>query len=227
MHPDGRHLFVLPWAGQPANHLCVFDVETKALAGHIDSIHQTPADIVFTQDGRTAYVAHCDVSEGGVTVLDIRKLHLLAPEGGESLVAGSTYTISWETCASVDVEYIVIEYSTDSGQTWQEIDIVANSGTYEWNPVPAVDSNECLVRITDISNPTVTDTSEVFTIFQCRGPIIGDLSGDCYVDFKDLSILGLHWLDCGNPFDPDCGIRLPPPITDPITPDQPLAQEGK
>jgi hypothetical protein len=47
---------------------------------------------------------------------------------------------------------------------------------------------------------------DVFTIFQCPGVIPGDLNGDCYVDWKDFADFAANWLECGNPFDPNCGL---------------------
>ena len=41
-------------------------------------------------------------------------------------------------------------------------------------------------------------------MYQCRSTLTADLTGDCYTDLKDLAVFSLQWLDCGNPFDPDC-----------------------
>lgn len=135
-------------------------------------------------------------------------LSLLTPNGGEELISGSMYEILWESGAGIDD--VLIEYSANKGQDWTPTvpSNVGNTGSYEWDPVPAVDSNECLVRISDQSVPDVNDTSDaVFTIYQCIGPIAGDLNGDCYVNWKDFASFAATWLDCGNPFDPACGVE--------------------
>jgi hypothetical protein len=31
---------------------------------------------------------------------------------------------------------------------------------------------------------------------KCNAPITGDVSGDCKVNFKDIALLALDWLDC-------------------------------
>ena len=31
---------------------------------------------------------------------------------------------------------------------------------------------------------------------KCTEPLIGDLTGDCRIDFTDLAELAGHWLDC-------------------------------
>lgn len=131
---------------------------------------------------------------------------LLVPNGGEQLVAGMTYTIRWES--SPTIAQVFIEYSTNNGSSWTAVDPPnsGNTGSYDWL-VPEVTSPDCLVRISDADSPTTNDTSDdVFTIFQCQGPIVGDLNGDCYVDFLDLAIFAISWLQCGNPFDPACGL---------------------
>jgi len=140
----------------------------------------------------------------------ITPLQLLAPNGCETIVAGSTYPVIWTTYDvpnEPNIDYVLIEYSDDNGTNWNDIGIQPNTGSYEWD-VPTVDSNQCLVRVSDLYNPTINDTSyDMFTIFQCQGPITGDLNGDCYVDFFDFTVIAGHWLECGNRFDPACGIE--------------------
>ena len=84
-----------------------------------------------------------------------------APNGGEVLTGGSTYSVTW---TSTGIGIVLIKYSSDNGLSWTPIDTVANTGSYNWL-VPAVNSNRCLVRISDASNPSISDTSDrVFTV---------------------------------------------------------------
>ena len=132
---------------------------------------------------------------------------VLSPNGGEKLAATNTYNIAWKTLEGAEIPYVGIEYSADNGRNWEDIAICENTGSYEWE-VPVVDSNQCLVRISDIDNPGICDISDkVFTIFQCRRELAGDLNGDCYVDWLDLVIMAGDWLKCANPFDPFCDIQ--------------------
>ena len=63
----------------------------------------------------------------------------------------------------------------------------------------------CLVRISDAGDPDVSDVSDAtFTIYQCTLPEIVDPTGDCRVDFSDYALIAPYWLQCGNPFDPNC-----------------------
>jgi hypothetical protein len=137
------------------------------------------------------------------------ELIVLAPNGKEKLVAGNPYTIRWKTLGA-DVDWVTIEYSTDNGQTWQQLARGPNTGWFEWDRVPIMDSPQCLVRVRAANgqNADISDISDIsdeaFTIFECRKQMPADLNGDCYVDFRDFAILMDDWLDCGNPFDPSC-----------------------
>jgi len=87
---------------------------------------------------------------------------LAVPNGGEVLTAGSTYPITWSSEGTISD--VLIEYSTDNGGDWSSIVTVPNTGSYDWL-VPVVDSNQCLVRISDVNNADVNDMSNgVFTI---------------------------------------------------------------
>jgi hypothetical protein len=130
---------------------------------------------------------------------------VLSPSGGENLVAPGTHTITWKTTDGAEMDQVMIEYSADNGQNWRQISPWWNTGSYRWDPLPVVDSNQCLVRLSSLDDPAVSGTSdETFTIFQCSKQLSADLNGDCYVDLLDLAILAADWLECGNPFDPDC-----------------------
>lgn len=134
------------------------------------------------------------------TIPESATLLLLDPNGGEELVAGATYHITWETEGSI--ENVLIEYSTDDGQSWNEVNTVPNNGSYEWT-VPDVTSANCLVRISDASYPSWYDTSDdMFTIYVCT--LAYDLNHDCLVNLSDFAFLVSEWLQCGNPFDSNC-----------------------
>jgi len=97
-----------------------------------------------------------------------------SPNGGESWRVGSTEDIQW-ICSCIDS--VMLEYSTDAGASWIAIDsgIACGSETYSWT-IPDTPSEDCLVRISDDSDDTPADTSDlVFTIYR-PGEMV-------YVDF--------------------------------------------
>ncbi len=129
-------------------------------------------------------------------------LTLLSPNGGESLTAGTTETISWSSTGSIS--NVSLEYSDDNGLAWDVITAsTANNGQYDWT-VPEVTSDECLVRVSDASDAGVNDESDaVFTIYVCLLDSPADTNRDCKVTILDLAMVAADWLKNGNPFDPD------------------------
>ncbi len=70
---------------------------------------------------------------------------VLTPNGGESLEAGESYTITWGSSGAAD--FVKIEVSGDGGLNYDLItDSTANSGSFSWT-VPAGESDTCKVRI--------------------------------------------------------------------------------
>jgi hypothetical protein len=129
----------------------------------------------------------------------------LQPNGAERIVASRVFPVRWKTTDGVEIARVAIEYSADAGVSWELIDEVDNTGGYEW-VAPAVDSSNCLIRVSDAQDPSMHDTSDAtFSVFKCHAKLRADLNGDCRVDFADLAILMGEWLACGNPLDPACG----------------------
>lgn len=92
-------------------------------------------------------------------------LTLNFPNEEMMLSAGREYDIKW---TSFQVDNIDIEYTTDysSKAAWIPIETNYNaaSGSYAWT-VPAVNSNDCKIRITNSDNPGMTsESNEIFFI---------------------------------------------------------------
>ena len=90
-------------------------------------------------------------------VFTITGLYLTSPMGGEQWLMGTNQQITYE---SVDVDNIKIEYSTNGGDNW--ITVISfldpSSGNYSWS-VPETPGTNNYVRVTDLDNPSFTDTS--------------------------------------------------------------------
>ena len=106
-----------------------------------------------------------DVSNAVFTIAS-PSITVTSPNGGENWVEGTSQVISWTSAGAISS--VDIEYSTNNGSTWTNV--VSNhpngtgGGSYAWT-VPNTPSNQCLVRITDFMNPSITDQSNaVFTI---------------------------------------------------------------
>jgi len=87
-----------------------------------------------------------------------------APNGGETLIVGQLYTITWDNFGNLS-HNVKIEISRDSGNTWSTIIAsTANDGNQKWS-VGLPGSTKCRIRITSTSDASYTDSSDAdFTI---------------------------------------------------------------
>jgi len=82
-----------------------------------------------------------------VIKINTNEIDVIAPNGGEELIAGETYNIKW--FAPTDIEDVNIQLSTNNGQIWSDVNTMTeNDGPYQWL-IPNTSSNQCLVRISD------------------------------------------------------------------------------
>jgi len=97
-----------------------------------------------------------------------------APNGGETWGVGTMQNITWTSTGVTDAK---IELSINNGASWTDIiPSTPSNGTYNWT-VSNTPSTQCLVRISDVSNPSTQDLSDaVFTIEVVPG-VEDDLSG--------------------------------------------------
>lgn len=102
---------------------------------------------------------------GKLVMPDITPITVTSPNGGETWKVGSTQNINW---IAMGVDEVSLEYSIDGGLSWQAI-ISSTSApveSYSWY-LPYTPSSNCLIRITDVSNPSIFDISDSpFSIFQ-------------------------------------------------------------
>ncbi|MCK4814002.1 MAG: hypothetical protein KAT14_08710, partial [Candidatus Marinimicrobia bacterium] len=101
------------------------------------------------------------------------------PNGGEIITAGSSVTLTWTYTGTIS--NVKIEFSPDNGENWTMLfDSVPNTGSYT-DTIPAYTppSSNCLVRISDASDGTPSDTSDaVFTIIEPATTPLINLSMD-------------------------------------------------
>jgi len=103
------------------------------------------------------------------------------PNGGETLQGGLTYPIRW-TCVGDVGTTVAVSYSLDNGGTWTPLAGTApNAGTYLWT-VPETMSNQALVRVASVSEPTAQDTSD--SVFGIVAPLA-------------LRVTGMSWSNGG------------------------------
>jgi len=103
-----------------------------------------------------------DVSNANFTI-PTATISVVQPNGGEQWSVGSLQSIVWN---SQSVNNVNIDYSTNNGSSWVSVatNQTSQRGFFNWT-IPATVSANCLVRVTDASNPLVTDNSNaVFSI---------------------------------------------------------------
>ena len=100
------------------------------------------------------------------TILDagippVPSITVISPNGGETLVIGETYEITWSSTGPI--ADVVIEYDINGGGDGYPNTIVGttpNTGGFTWDPIPDTPSVDCMLRITDAGTTGATDTSD-------------------------------------------------------------------
>jgi len=115
-----------------------------------------------TPDNYTIRVAGSGPNGTPVHVRDIDVLvtnpttTLVQPNGGEVLYVGTAYPIKFE---KIFIESIKLEFSSDAGASWTDIGTTTNQDEFVW-VVPNTISTNCLIRVSDSSDPAVFDVSD-------------------------------------------------------------------
>ncbi|MBI3659463.1 DUF11 domain-containing protein, partial [Candidatus Acetothermia bacterium] len=100
---------------------------------------------------------------------------LNAPNGGETIVAGSTFSTTWTLCAEsgsgsgLSSMPIALSYSTDGGSTFPNLIATgeANDGLYSWNTPGSVNSTSVRVKIAcsdNLGNAAMDTSNANFTL---------------------------------------------------------------
>ena len=83
-------------------------------------------------------------------VFTIEVVRLTGPNGGEDLISGEPYEITWDTNATITpVAKVVLSYTLD-GKKWKPITTItgSNPGSYEWTPpVVSAPQTTCKVKV--------------------------------------------------------------------------------
>jgi len=109
-------------------------------------------------------------SDSVFTISPQPALKIIAPDGGENWMSGSSQTIRWNSLGKMKpgtgaqihklfkgapyfteaTANIKIEYTVDNGANWATvISSTPNNGSYVWNPIPSQNSSLCRVRLSD------------------------------------------------------------------------------
>lgn len=136
--------------------------------------------LVRVMDGMIPFIG--DTSDATFTITS-GTATVTAPNGGETWYVGTTQNITW-TYTGPPSQYD-IEYSTDNGATWNlvatNVSVGSFGGSYAWT-IPNTPSTQCLVRVTDMIDPTRTDVSNaVFTIASPTITVVSPNGGESWL----------------------------------------------
>lgn len=138
--------------------------------------------------------AYYDVSDNNFTITAATgTITLNTPNGGENWTVGSSQTISW---SSTFVDNVKIEYSTNGGYTWDLVvaSTPAANTAYTWT-IPATPSNNCKIKISDVSNIAVFDESyTVFSLLDAYVEVVTPNGGETY---NGGSSMNIYWNSTG------------------------------
>ncbi|MBI4811366.1 MAG: S8 family serine peptidase, partial [Ignavibacteriales bacterium] len=132
-----------------------------------DTLCNTAQDIVNVESGSgwdkySGYGmvdAYAATGGGGEEVTSIT---VTSPNGGESWAISSTHNITWTYTGTIS--NVMIEYTLDGSTYTTLTSSTSNTGSYSWT-LPSTPTTTAKVRITDVSDATVTDESDAsFTI---------------------------------------------------------------
>jgi len=100
---------------------------------------------------------YSDMSDEVFSVTPETNIKVLSPNGGEALTFGTSQKITW---TSANIRKVKLDYSINSGADWVVItDSIESTGTYDWT-VPNVNSNLCVIRISDALDGVPFDISD-------------------------------------------------------------------
>jgi len=120
-------------------------------------------DDFYDADSLVGFAYNLGILTGLEPELNGKTLSLVSHNGGEVLTTGEETEITW---SSTNVPDIIIEYTINNGQDWEVIndDVPASDGSFFWT-TPDVSSDECKIKLTDVTDVNVYDKSnDVFSI---------------------------------------------------------------
>ncbi|MDP8320947.1 MAG: tandem-95 repeat protein [Candidatus Stygibacter australis] len=133
-------------------------------------------------------------------------LWVTSPLGGEFIESSSSFLITWirsDTSSTVTIEFF-------DGADWSTISNSAvNTGEYNDWIAPGIDSDDCLIRITDNGNNEITNVSD--NTFSIKGNIIEhneEVSGIWTLDDSPYTIIGKATIPAGSTLSIEPGVEV-------------------
>jgi hypothetical protein len=134
--------------------------KTKNDGEHIWLVQGTTTEQALIRISSRTNPSMTDMSDNVFTIAFDGSITVLDPNGGEVWNPGTKVTISWEPGGIPGL--VKIELSRDGGATWKTIVKKAkNDGEQKWK-VTGATTEQALIRISSLDNPSIADTSDNF-----------------------------------------------------------------
>ena len=109
-------------------------------------------------------------SDGAFTISaqTVKTIDMVAPNGGEHWIVGSTNQISW---VSTNIDSVTLEYSINGGAKWDTIaSKIPSNGLFNWVvPNVAFRSDNCFIRVSDVKQGNLNAKSHgPFSIYSSK-----------------------------------------------------------
>ena len=138
------------------------------------NVNNNPSTNVYVRVRDNQNTCRKDASNSANTILAATPV-LTSPNGGEVWNVSSTNNITWNTASLYGP--VFIEYSTDNGATWNiVVSSTSNTGSYSWT-IPFTPSTQTKVRISNVSNPSLSDVSNSTFTIQIPTPVVTSPNG--------------------------------------------------
>ena len=137
-------------------------------SGRLNWTVSTPASsqaIVCVQS--VANTANKDTSNGYFTIVGKPKITVTAPNGGNILKAGSSYTVTWTSANVSTSSNVKIEVNrTYPSSSWEAVNASTVNDGSQLITLPSSGSNTTRIRVISLDNSTIGDTSNAnFTLY--------------------------------------------------------------
>jgi hypothetical protein len=120
-------------------------------------------------------VANSSIFDLSNNTFTINRIQITSPVTADQWQAGTTKNITW---SSANINSLKIEYSTNGGTNWISIvsSVAGSLGSYSWDIPSNVTTTQAKIRISDVSDATVNDSSGLFriSILQLTSPNGGE-----------------------------------------------------
>ncbi len=158
--PDGTGMGVFPLPGLEGG--TVYALQAVDTGSAYDGLYY--GGVTATGDTTGVWYTGFDSVKGRIgAYIDVWGpfITIIEPMESDVLIPDAKTIISW---VSGETESMRIDLSTDGGTTWTTLaDSVPNTGSWLWT-VPPVRSERCILRLTDLADPSNSDNSWPFTI---------------------------------------------------------------